>query len=56
MTYFVHAKLENDINIVRVFKDTVELDDILMMQSFMDFDLGKELIQEDFTFCLALFF
>jgi hypothetical protein len=56
LTYFIHAQLQDDIDVVRVLKDTVKLDDVLMMQSFVDFDLGEKLIQVDFTFCLALFF
>jgi hypothetical protein len=44
IAYFIDAEFEYDIDIVGVLKDTVEFDDILMMQSFVDFDLREELI------------
>lgn len=56
MSYFVDTQLENDIDKVAVFENTVELYDKLMMQSFVNFDLRQKLNILLSTFCFALFF
>lgn len=56
--YLILAKFQDDVNELGVLEDTVELDDITLMQGFMDLDLWKKLIcfKQKCTFCLALFF
>jgi len=54
--YFVDAELEDDVDEVGIFKYTVEFYDILMMECFVDFNLGQQLNHREVTFCLALFF
>ncbi len=44
VAYFIHAEFQYDIHVIRVLKHTVKFNDILMMQSFMDFDLREKLI------------
>lgn len=44
MDYFVNAELKDNVDVVGILEDTVKLDYKLMMQSFVDFYFGKELL------------
>lgn len=37
---FVGAELEDDVDIFLVLEDAIELDDVVVMEGFMDFYLG----------------
>jgi hypothetical protein len=42
--YLVQAQLKDDVNIILVFKEGMESDDIRMLQRAMNFDLSGKLL------------
>jgi len=49
----VGADLKQNIHILMVLEHVLEFDNVVMLQGFVDFDLGYQLNHQIATFCLA---